>query len=70
MQVSIKELNIPLKVGNTGTEFQVKSTQGEHRGRFIVNKTGVIWCKGKTSNENGKCMSWDDLIDCLMAEGE
>lgn len=68
MQVSIKELNIPLNVGNTGTGFQVKSTKGKHMGRLYISKSGATWFKGR--EVNGKSVSWEELIEFISENGE
>jgi len=68
MNVSIKDLNMPLSVGNVGTEFQVKSTKNKHLGRFYVNKSGVSWFKGKELN--GKSIKWEALIKFITEQGE
>ena len=63
MQVSIKSLDVQMDVKNNGVEFGVYDNQGNFLGDLIVNKTGLIWCKGKTSRAKGRKISWEDFID-------
>jgi hypothetical protein len=68
MRVSIKELNIPLNIGTSGTKIQVSAPHGKHIGYLIVNKTGVTWLNGK--EQSGKCLEWNDLIRCIGESGK
>lgn len=68
MQVNLEDLNTPKNVGNIGTEFEVKSTTGQHMGRFFVNKKGVVWFNGK--EVSGKTIAWEDLIEYIKKNGK
>ena len=57
-----------MEVKTKGIEFDVYTPNGkEHLGDFILTKTGVIWCQGKTSRENGIQITWKKVIE--MIEG-
>jgi hypothetical protein len=62
MKVTIKDFDVEMSVKNNGVEFDVADNNGEHLGDVILTKTGVIWCKGKTSRAKGKKLSWEQFI--------
>lgn len=62
MKVSIKSFDVEMNVKNKGVEFDVYGNDDKFKGDFIVTKTGVTWCKGKTPRKNGVKVSWDDII--------
>jgi hypothetical protein len=62
MKVGIKELKTP-EVGSKGVEFEIKTPDGnDHKGDVFVDKTGLVWCSGRTTKRNGKRITWDDFI--------
>jgi hypothetical protein len=65
MKVRIKDLSVDMEVKNNGVEFEVRDTSEKFLGDCIVTKTGLIWCKGKTSKSNGKSISWTKFIDMM-----
>ena len=63
MKVTIKNFDVEMEVKNKGIEFEVRSPDGNnHLGDVVLTKAGLVWCKGKTSPENGKKMSWKKFI--------
>ena len=62
MKVSIKSFFIKMDIKNNGVEFEVRDPRGAFQGDFILTKTELIWCQGKTLKENGKSVSWDEFI--------
>lgn len=62
MKVSIKDFAVSMEIKNKGIEIDVSSNDGKHIGDLVVTKTGITWCKGKTTVENGANISWDDFI--------
>lgn len=62
MNVSIKDFDVAMEVKNNGIELDVADTKGVHIGDLVVTKAKLIWCKGKTSRNNGKEISWADFI--------
>ncbi len=67
MNVSIKEFGVSMQVKTTGIEFEVSDTKGNFLGDFIVTKTNLIWCKGKTTRDNGVKIPWDKFIERMGA---
>ena len=59
--VTIKDLFVEMEVKNKGVEFEIK-IDDKHQGDLIVNKTGLVWCKGRTTPQNGIKMQWGDFI--------
>lgn len=62
MQVTIKDFSVAMEVKTNGVEFEVKDNDGKHLGDCIVTRTGLIWCNGRTTRQNGKKISWDKFI--------
>ena len=65
MKVSIKEFNVEMEVKSSGIEFEVRNTQGNHLGDCYLTMTGLIWCRGKTTKQNGKQISWEQFIEMM-----
>ena len=66
MKVSIKDLSVDMEIKNSGVELDVYSPDGsKHLGDLIVTKSGLIWCKGRTSRENGVKISWEKFIEWM-----
>lgn len=62
MIVYVKDMSVNMEVKNRGIEFEVRDTDETFLGDCIVNKSGLIWCQGKTDRKNGKKVSWDEFI--------
>lgn len=62
MKISIKKMNTPIELKNNGIELEVRDTKGEFLGDLVVGRGAVIWCKGKTTPENGIKKKWKDVI--------
>ena len=62
MKVRIKDFKVDMEVKNTGIEFEVRDNKDDFLGDCFVTKTGITWCQGKTKQENGKKISWQDFI--------
>lgn len=62
MKVSIKDFAVSMEIKNKGIELDVYSTDGRHLGDLVITKTGLIWCKGRTSPANGAKVSWAEFI--------
>jgi hypothetical protein len=65
MTIKIKELNVEMEVKNKGVEFEIRDAQDNFLGDLIVKKSGVIWCKGKTTAKNGVEVKWADFISMI-----
>lgn len=62
MKVCIKKFNVYMELKNSGIEFEVRDNDDTFLGDFVINKTGLIWCKGKTSSKNGIKKNWAEVI--------
>lgn len=62
MKVSIKDFAVTMEVRNKGIELDVYDNSGAHLGDLVVTKTGLTWCKGKTTPANGKKITWKEFI--------
>jgi hypothetical protein len=62
MKVSVKDLSVSMEIKNKGVELDVYDNNNNHLGDLIVTKTGLTWCKGKTTMAKGKKIKWEDFI--------
>lgn len=62
MNVSIKKINLPIELKNNGIEIEVKDPKGVFLGDLVIGRGRIIWCKGKTTPENGIKKKWEDVI--------
>ena len=62
MRVSIKDFAVSMEIKNKGIELDIYSNDDKHLGDVIVAKTGLTWCKGKTTPAKGIKISWEDFI--------
>lgn len=63
MNVSIKGFAVQMEVNNKGVEFEIRNTKDEHLGDIVINKSGLIWCEGRTSPKHGKRKTWEEIIE-------
>jgi hypothetical protein len=69
VNVWIKSFDVDMTVKNSGIELEVREPNGGALlGDFIVTKTGLIWCKGRTRRSNGKKISWHELAAYLDSQ--
>ena len=62
MKVLIKSFDVAMEVKSKGVEFEVRSPDGSaHQGDCFATMTGVIWCKGRTSKQNGVKLTWKEM---------
>ena len=70
MQVTIKSFDVNMEVKNKGIEFDVYSADGKtHLGDLVLTKSGITWCAGRTSRDNGTKLSWDKFIKLMGEQG-
>jgi hypothetical protein len=62
MDVSIKKFDVKMNVKNKGMELEVVDPKVGHLGDLVVNRTKLIWCKGRTTPAKGKKVLWKDFI--------
>ncbi|MBD3653149.1 hypothetical protein [Kangiella sp.] len=65
MKVNIKNLNVSMEVKNSGIEFSVYDSSDKFLGDMFVTKSGLTWCKGRTSKQNGKRITWNKFIELM-----
>lgn len=63
--VSIKNLAVDMDIKNKGLELDVYDGD-THLGDLYVTKTGLVWCKGKTTKAKGVRIKWKKF--CEWAE--
>ena len=62
MKVWIKKFDVEMEVKNNGIELDVRKPNGRRLGDLVVTKTGLIWCKGKTTPAKGVRRTWANFI--------
>jgi hypothetical protein len=62
MKVQIVDFAVSMEIKNKGVELDICTNDNKHIGDLIVTKTGLTWCKGKTTPANGVKITWDDFI--------
>ena len=60
-KVYVKDLFVEMEVKNKGVEFEVRDND-KQLGDVILKKTGIEWCKGRTTAGKGVKVSWEDFI--------
>jgi hypothetical protein len=64
--VHIKATTIELKIKTNGLELQIDEKGGGQFGDIFVTKTGIIWCKGKTTRPKGVKIDYETLNDICI----
>ncbi len=69
MDVRIKSFDVEMKVKSKGIEFEVHSADATKKmmGDCYLTMTGLTWCKGRTTKENGVRIKWADFIDIMKS---
>lgn len=70
MKVHVKSFDVDMEIKNKGVELEVRDTDDTFLGDLIVTKTQIIWCKGKTSREHGKKLTWQKFAKVMEDDGE
>lgn len=65
MKVKIKEFDVAMELKNKGMELEIRDTSDNFLGDLVVTKTSLIWCKGRTSRNNGKKMKIEKFIELM-----
>jgi len=52
-------------IGDDKMELEIRDKQGDFLGDLILSKRSVVWCKGKTQEDNGIKFSWEDFAKRL-----
>lgn len=67
MKVKIKSFDVGMEVKNNGIEFDVYEPSGKRLGDLVLTKSGLIWCEGKTTRQNGVKVTWKEFIGRMKA---
>ena len=62
LNVTIKDFGVEMAVKNRGIEFEIRDPSGNFIGDCYLTKSGLIWCRGKTTKKNGVWVTWDEFI--------
>jgi hypothetical protein len=62
MKVKIEDFGVDLDIKSRGIKVSVNDGK-RHKGNLYVTMTGLTWCVGKTSKDNGKKIEWQEFID-------
>ena len=65
MNVRIKTFGVDMAVKNTGIEFEIRDPQDNFIGDCYLTKSGLIWCRGRTTKTNGVPVPWDRFIEWM-----
>lgn len=65
MNVSIKKFDVDMEIKNNGIELEVHDNNNNHLGDLVITKTGLTWCKGRTTVKNGVNISWEDFTSYM-----
>ena len=69
MKVTVKSFDVDMEVKNKGMKIQVHSPDGtKHLGDIVLTRTGLTWCKGRTTRANGIKVSFDDFANWAEQE--
>jgi hypothetical protein len=66
--VSIKEFDVAMDVKTKGIELEVYDTDDKHLGDLVGTKTKLIWCRGRTTRENGEEITWEKFIEYMEGD--
>jgi hypothetical protein len=70
MIVRVKSFDVEMEIKNKGIELEVRDTDDTFLGDLILTKTQIVWCKGKTSREHGKKLSWQKFASMVASNGQ
>jgi hypothetical protein len=69
VKIRIKDFGLELNILNRGLEIEVKDTSGKHKGDLYITKTGLTWCKGRTTRAKGISASWKAFMEWMELPG-
>ena len=69
MQVKIKSFDVAMDVKSSGIEFEVRKPGGSaHFGDCYLTMTGLVWCEGRTTKQNGVKVSWSQFMEIMKSD--
>ena len=70
MKVDVKDLNISsMQIKEEGIELAIYDDK-KFLGDLVIRDTGIIWCKGRTTPENGEFLTWEKFITIMQSPGK
>ncbi len=70
VRVKVKQFAVDMEVKTNGIELEVRQPDDSTQiGDCYVTKTGLTWCKGRTTKANGIKITWDELGELLASKG-
>jgi hypothetical protein len=69
MQVKIKSFDVGMDVKSNGIEFEVRKPDGSAQiGDCYLTMTGLVWCEGKKTKQNGVKVSWPEFMEIMKSD--
>lgn len=65
MKVKIKSFDVAMELKNNGVELEIRDNSGSFLGDLVITRSKVIWCKGRTSRQNGKSVTMKKFIEMM-----
>lgn len=65
MKVKIKQFDVEMEIKTKPIELDIRKPNGSRLGDLVINKSSLIWCKGKTTPGNGVKVSWGKFIQWM-----
>jgi hypothetical protein len=66
VKVKVKQFAVDMEVKTNGIELEVREPDDSAQiGDCYVTKTGLTWCRGKTTKANGIKVTWSELSELL-----
>jgi hypothetical protein len=69
VKVKVKQFAVDMEVKTSGIELEVRKPDDSAQvGDCYVTKTGLTWCKGKTTKTRGVPITWSELGEILASK--
>ncbi len=69
VKVKVKQFAVDMEVKTNGIELEVRKPDDSAQiGDCYVTKTGLTWCKGKTTKVKGINVTWSELAELLASK--
>ena len=62
MKTKIKKLSVEMELKNKGMEIEIRNNKDVFLGDLVIRKSGMVWCQGRTTAQNGRSKSWEEII--------
>ena len=69
MKIKIKQFDVNMDVKANGIEFEVRQPNDSVQlGDCYLTMSGLTWCEGKKTKQNGIKISWADFMQIMKSE--